>query len=216
MSHNIEIIKIVREYYDKKLADHGPTPEGVDWNGSESQKLRFAELTKIIRGDEHFSFNDFGCGYGALYDHLLATQKSFEYHGFDLSENMISQARNMHRDQANCRFSAAIDQVKSADYTVASGIFNVKLSTDNKIWLDYILSVLEQLNNLSNKGFAFNCLTAYSDNERMKDYLYYADPLYLFDYCKKNFSRNITLLHDYDLYEFTILIKKTPNKGVQR
>ena len=32
--------------------------------------------------------------------------------------------------------------------------------------------------------------------------------LFIFDYCKKNFAKNIRLMHDYDLYEFTILVKK--------
>ena len=40
------------------------------------------------------------------------------------------------------------------------------------------------------------------------DDLYYADPLFFFDYCKNYFSEKITLIHDYDLYEFTILVKK--------
>ena len=41
------------------------------------------------------------------------------------------------------------------------------------------------------------------------DYLYYADPGRLFDLCKRRYSRNIALLHDYGLYEFTILVRKT-------
>ena len=60
----------------------------------------------------------------------------------------------------------------------------------------------------ANEGFAFNCLTMYSDEDRMKDYLYYADPLFLFDFCKKHFSKNVSLLHDYDIYDFTILVRR--------
>ena len=51
-------------------------------------------------------------------------------------------------------------------------------------------------------------LTKYSDKEYMRDNLYYADPLFIFDYCKRNFSKQVALLHDYGLYEFTILVKK--------
>jgi hypothetical protein len=57
-------------------------------------------------------------------------------------------------------------------------------------------------------GFAFNCLTAYSDAHKMQSYLYYADPCRLFDLCKRRYSRNVALLHDYGLYEFTILVRK--------
>jgi len=51
-------------------------------------------------------------------------------------------------------------------------------------------------------------LTKYSDREYMKEYLYYADPLFIFDYCKRNFSKKVALIHDYELYEFTILVRK--------
>jgi hypothetical protein len=61
---------------------------------------------------------------------------------------------------------------------------------------------------LSRRGFAFNVLTKYSDPERMRPDLYYADPLFLFNYCKKSF-KSVALLHDYPLYEFTILVKAT-------
>jgi hypothetical protein len=43
----------------------------------------------------------------------------------------------------------------------------------------------------------------------MRDNLYYADPFLLFDYCKKTYSRNVALLRDYGLYEFTLLIRKS-------
>ena len=60
----------------------------------------------------------------------------------------------------------------------------------------------------SSRGFSFNCLTKYSDAEKMMDNLFYADPCDLFDYCKWNFSKQVALLHDYGLYEFTIIVRK--------
>ncbi len=36
-----ELLEEVAEYYSSKLAQHGETPRGVDWNGEESQVLRF-------------------------------------------------------------------------------------------------------------------------------------------------------------------------------
>jgi hypothetical protein len=61
---------------------------------------------------------------------------------------------------------------------------------------------------LSRKGFAFNALSLYSDPEKRRPDLYYADPLALFDHCQRHFSRYVSLLHDYPLYEFTILVRK--------
>ena len=60
----------IAQYYSDKLAEFGETPLGVDWNGEEGQKLRFAQLSKVIRPSAVFSINDLGCGYGALRDFL--------------------------------------------------------------------------------------------------------------------------------------------------
>ena len=94
-----------------------------------------------------------------------------------------------------------------ADYSVASGIFNVRLDQSDADWREYIVRTLEQMAATSRKGFAFNCLTSYSDADHMRPDLYYADPCWLFDLCKRRFSRNVALLHDYDLYEFTMLVR---------
>ncbi len=101
-----------------------------------------------------------------------------------------------------------VEQIMKTEYIIASGIFNVKLNHNETEWLHYILSTLEVMNKKSTKGFSFNLLAKYSDKEYMRDDLYYADPLFLFDFCKRNFSKNVALLHDYNLYEFTILVKK--------
>jgi hypothetical protein len=58
------------------------------------------------------------------------------------------------------------------------------------------------------RGFAFNCLTYYSDPPKRKDYLYYGDPRFFFDLCQRRYSRNVALRHDYGLFEFTILVRK--------
>jgi hypothetical protein len=66
---------------------------------------------------------------------------------------------------------------------------------------------------LSRRGFAFNALTSYSDRDKQRDDLYYADPLHWFDHCKKHYSRYVSLLHDYPLFEFTILVTHDPKRS---
>jgi len=44
----------------------------------------------------------------------------------------------------------------------------------------------------------------------MRDYLYYGDPCFYFDLCKRSYSRQVALMHDYGLYEFTLLVRKAP------
>jgi len=198
----------VAEYYSDKLAQHGETPQGVDWNGSESQELRFRQLSRLIRSAETFSVNDLGCGYGAYLDYLSSSYPSFSYSGIDVSEDMIAAASRSHEGNTAARFYVGSEPEQSADYGVASGIFNVRMDRTDQEWRSYIESTLEILDRTSKLGFTFNCLTSYSDAEKMREYLYYSNPCELFDYCKRHYAKNVALLHDYGLYEFTILVRK--------
>jgi SAM-dependent methyltransferase len=201
------VLAAVERYYSGKLAEHGPTPKGVDWKDEASQRLRFEQLTKICDQRATFTINDYGCGYGALAAYLERWGWTFRYTGFDISRTMLDQARRLHGSD-RIRFVARDEELVPADYTVASGIFNVKLEADDDVWQRYVIGTLARLDALSKRGFSFNMLTSYSDPDRMRPDLHYADPSALFDHCKRNFSRWVALLHDYGLYEFTILIRK--------
>ena len=86
--------------YTQKILTHGPIPQGVDWSGEESQRIRFEQLCKVIVATEDgpFSILDYGCGYGALIDFLRQRYKQFDYTSFDISEEMIREARNIYLD----------------------------------------------------------------------------------------------------------------------
>jgi SAM-dependent methyltransferase len=202
------LLSEVATYYSEKLAKYGQNPRGVDWNGEESQMLRFEQLCKVINKQYPFSVNDLGCGYGACYDFLTQNFALFSYSGIDVSKEMIQAAQQRYRDHANVRFVLSGEPDQVADYGIASGIFNVRLERSDEEWQSYIEATLNMLDKTSRVGFAFNCLTCYSDADKMRDYLYYADPCVLFDFCKRRYSRNVALLHDYGLYEFTILVRK--------
>jgi len=197
----------VKSYFGKRIEQHGASPRGVDWNSDESQKTRFDQLLKIVEAPS-FSVLDYGCGYGALADYV--EQKGFhaDYYGFDILESAIEIARQTHVGKPNSTFLTEHDQLPICDYVVASGVFNVRGEQSFELWTKYVIDTLQRFNDLSRKGFASNFLTKYSDADRMRADLYYADPLYLFDYCKRNFSKNVALLHDYRIYDFTILIRK--------
>jgi SAM-dependent methyltransferase len=208
LNNKTDLLTEVAEYYTTKLAEHGETPRGVDWNGEEGQTLRFEQLRKIVDTANHFSINDLGCGYGALYDFLVNKYDELSYLGVDVSKGMIKAAEQRYKDQPQARFVLSSEPNQVADFGVASGIFNVRMGRSDDEWRSYLEATLDVLDRTSRVGFAFNCLTSYSDKDKMRDYLYYADPCVLFDLCKRRYSRNVALLHDYDLYEFTILVRK--------
>ena len=72
-------------------------------------------------------------------------------------------------------------------------------------WRLYIEETLRTMASLARRGLAFNALTVYSDPDRRRPDLYYADPL---GRCSISASAPspsvVALLHDYPLYEFTI------------
>ena len=203
---NFEQAKI---YFEDRLSTHGATARGVDWNSETAQELRFSQLAKVIPVEQPFSLLDYGCGYGALGGYLLRKGYSMQrYVGFDVLESMVSKAREVFRDEEQFSFTSHFEDLNEVDYTIASGIFNLKLETSNETWTEYVVGELHKMNSLSGKGFSFNMLTRYSDPEYMRPHLYYADPCFLFDYCKTNFSRNVALLHDYEVYDFTLIVRK--------
>jgi hypothetical protein len=57
------------------------------------------------------------------------------------------------------------------------------------------------------RGFAFNALSLASDPQRRRDDLFYADPSETLAHCLMRFGRNVALLHDYGLYEFTVIVR---------
>jgi len=202
------ILTAVERYYSGRFAEHGPTARGVDWNSEESQELRFAQLLKVCDDSNRaFSLIDYGCGYGALARYLERQEFDASYVGFDVSSSMLDHARCEHGHAPRVIFVARADELHPADYTVASGIFNVKLDVENSRWRKYVLEQLEMLAHLSLRGFAFNMLSSYSDTDKMRPDLYYGDPSFFFDLCKRRYARNVALLHDYGLYEFTMIVR---------
>ncbi len=197
----------VKSYFDKRIQEHGASPRGADWNSAASQQVRFDQLLKVVES-RSFSILDYGCGTGALADYLLEKGFQAEYYGFDVLESAIRIAREKHAGRPRQQFFTDETRLPECDYTVASGIFNFRGEQSFEDWTNYVISLLHRFNQLSRKGFASNFLTKYSDADRMRADLYYADPLYLFDYCKTTFARNVALLHDYRLYDFTILVRK--------
>ena len=205
-----ETQKKLNQYFSEKLSTFGATPKGVDYNGPEAQERRFEQLVKVVDPSQPFTIIDYGSGYGAMFDFLHRKGLQFDYYGLDLIEEMVLAGRETHKAFPNAHFTTEEKEVPVADYLLAGAIFNIKLDASYEDWQSFVVTTLNRMNALCSKGFSFNMLTKYSDAERMaqRPDLFYADPLFFFDLCKRSFSRNVALLHDYGLYDFTILVRK--------
>lgn len=207
---NNDNLNNVRSYFSNTLKQHGATPKGVDWNSEEAREPRFDQLAKVItRGGDPVSVLDYGCGYGSLADYFMAKHVPVSnYIGYDIVEDMVLAARLRFVGVPGVSFTAHLNDIPRVDYAIACGVFNMKLEAEYNDWTEFVVNSLAEMNRFSSRGFSANFLTKYSDADRMRPDLYYADPSFLFDYCKIHFSKNVALLHDYNLYDFTIIVRK--------
>jgi SAM-dependent methyltransferase len=206
------LLEEVAHYYAERLRRFGATPAGVDWRDEASQRTRFAQLCKVI-DDPTGSVLDLGCGYGELLGFLREQGFSSRYCGLDVAPEMIAAAASRHAGISDASFESGSAPRAAADYVVASGIFNVRQNRSEEEWQDHVERTIADMNRAARRGFAFNCLTRYSDPARVRADLYYGDPCHYFDLCKRLYSRHVALLHDYGLWEFTIIIRKPAAGG---
>ena len=199
-----KIEKLYSENFDK----FGIDSKSVGWNSPESQQLRFEKLMSVAADllNKEFSINELGCGYGQLFKYCEANNyRLSQFNGYDISEKMLDAARKyINSDKANYYKESKI--FTKADYTITSGIFNVKFEKQKSNWENYIKDTLVNMFENSTIGISFNLLTKYVDFE--SENLYYADPAFYFDFCKKELSRYVNLIHDYKLFEWTIVVKR--------
>lgn len=197
--------------YSDNLKVYGTTSMSVGWRDEASQALRFEKLCKVFEITEPYkgdvTINDLGCGYGAMFPFLdrVRSVNLVRYHGYDISSDMLDSAKHFVSDP-RAHFVQTSKAELNAEFSFVSGTFNVKFEASEEAWTDHIKQMLMDLNKVSSKGLAFNLLSTYVDWK--EPHLYYGDPLMFFDFCKRNMSRYVTLLHDYPLYEWTILVRK--------
>lgn len=198
----------VKAFFDQKITNHGPVPAGLDCRDELAVTLRYDQILKVVERTKDFSILDFGCGYGGLASYMEKQGFSdFHYIGRDFSAAMIENAIK-ENSAPKRQFEVGIaENLPNVDYVVASGVFNMKLGASYAEWEEYTLSSLRKLYAASRCGIAANFLTGYSDPDRKRPDLFYPSPERMFSF-GKGLSRNVALLHDYEIYDFTLIIRR--------
>jgi SAM-dependent methyltransferase len=205
-----ELLAPIAAVYSQRLEQFGAKPRGVFWRNADGQRLRFDILSAIFDADADkggVTLNDLGCGYGAYFDYLKdqPPMRDGRYYGYDISEDMVARAKH-DVDDPRATFLLSPTPTRDADYSVASGTYNMRMNIDDEPWAEYVRASLTHLWSRSHKGMAFNMLSAYG-GKRLSD-LYYADPRPYFDFCMRKLSRNVVLIHDYSLDEWTLFVRR--------
>ena len=204
-----ELLAEVEQYYTKKVDTHGATPLGVDWSCVPTQQMRFVQLLKLCNFDSPITLNDIGCGYGALLAFLAQRHrgKTIDYLGVDLSPAMLTHARRLWRKRRNTEFVIGSRSHRTADYSIASGIFNVKLSQPDALWIRFIEETLTSMHLTSRLGFSVNFLAPLAEGVLVRPELYRPPPALWVAYCEKNFDATVEVLGSYGMREYTLLVR---------
>jgi SAM-dependent methyltransferase len=207
------ILSEVAAYYASKLAVHGATPQGVDWNGADSHQQRHRQFLRLLDGSPEASVIDLGCGFGDFLRFLRAAGHRGRFIGYDIAPGMIEKARELHGEGEDRQWRIGAQPAGVADFAVGSGLFNVKGDVPNDRWTRYVHRTIDTLAHAGRRGFAFNVLSTSSDPERRRAGLYYADPVDMLAHCLARYGRSVALLQDYGLYEFTIVVRPIVNEA---
>lgn len=202
-----QMLSTVAAYYTSKLAEHGASAQGVDWNGTQSHQCRHRQFLRLLDGSPDASIIDLGCGFGDFLRFVRSEGYRGRFTGYDIAPAMIEKARALHGESELQQWRIGADPREPADFAIASGIFNVKGQVAEEIWAAYVLRTIDVLARSGRRGFAFNVLSLSSDAERRRRDLYYADPAAMLTHCLSHYGRSVALLQDYGLYEFTIIVR---------
>jgi hypothetical protein len=195
-------------YYDGKVRQYGATPQGVDWACALTQQLRFVQLLKVCEGAAGPTLlNDVGCGWGALRRFLgwRRILHRFDYLGVDIAAGMIAEAHAQFPREKR-RFLLGSCPPRVADYSVASGIFNVRLDVATDNWDAFVAHTLGEMRATSRRGFAFNLMVR-RQSTREPAQLYLPDPQRWASFCERELGGRVEWVSAYGLQEETLLVR---------
>ncbi|WP_228151680.1 class I SAM-dependent methyltransferase [Pseudazoarcus pumilus] len=172
---------------------HGDSAQAVQYSDTVSQHKRFKVLSEVA--PDLGSVVDLGCGLGHFLDHLRANGFAGPYLGLDFVQEFVNSANAKHASDPLTEFKQC-DLIADAypegyDTFVVCGVFNNKM--DNNA--EFMRCVLEKAFAATRKQVAFNAMSTYVDFEDPD--LYYTNPCEIFDFCKRNLTRKVTLRHEY-------------------
>ena len=154
---------------------------------------------------------DYGCGYGAFLRYLREICPSASYVGVDLVPEMVAAARALNANDPHATFVDAIDGLPDVNVAILNGVFHVRQEELVASWEAYARDSLQHVWRATSSCMAFNVLSLYSDADRRSHHRYYGAPEDWLSWCVATFGRHVFILHDYGLYEFTMLVRRQPD-----
>lgn len=190
------------------------SPELLGWLSIEEQVFLFNVITAYT--SESDSILDVGCGRGDLYNFLAEKWNvdlgSYNYTGIDYNPYMVDIGKqkypgiNLMTADIYDDESLSVINDMSADWVVASGAFNYKVTDD---MYTYVFKCVDNMMKYANKGVAINLMTDYYDesNELLVNQMFKYDPTVVFQYLTSKYPKTVTRM-DYMEGDVTFYILK--------
>lgn len=195
------------DIYRKLLIKHGFSVAAVASENETIKFLRYSKLSQVFDKDTTFSVHDVGCGLGhyCLYLKENFRDRKIIYSGSDVVPEFVTYCRkNFISSKFYTRDLLKINPKERYDYLIFGGTFYHKGHTPYKEMQAYVENVLENGFRMSKRGIAFNMLSSFSDFCNTK-YFYYPLPK-LIEFVATKLSRHFEILHNYPLFEYTVLV----------
>jgi 2-polyprenyl-3-methyl-5-hydroxy-6-metoxy-1,4-benzoquinol methylase len=203
--------EVKSEYENHMETQNVDTPEAAHWVGKDKTRLRFDVLTQVDNLDGK-KILDFGCGNALLLDFLKEEGVDCDYHGWDISEEMVKVARERHPDAKFLSINILEEDIseyeQKFDYVLVSGVFHIKTDTPREVHRKWTQKIMTELWKLCKGGMAVNFFTEHVDWREEK--YYYCDIDDLIAFCMDELSRWFSLRRDYELYEHTMYVYNEP------
>ncbi len=153
------------------------------------------------------SINDFGCGYGAFFEFLAdyPIMQNSRFYGYDISQPMIAACRDRISDP-RAQFYRKMWATRTADYSFASGTYNLNGDADEEAWGKYVEASLMQLWKRTTKGLAFNMLRQDADDDFQG--LYYIDPERMLKFLRENLSDDVEMFDERPMPDVTYFVRR--------
>ena len=203
------IIQAQLGIYGENYIKHGNTPLGVFWKDTASQYERFNQLITPLLAykSSDFTICDVGAGVCDLHKFLRKREIKHTYTGIEIVKEMVETAKNNYPEISVINQDLLADDYQQRfDFCVLSGTFNLPGKTNRNDWLEFVLSMIQKMYEISVVGIAFNALTTFSTFNDPE--LFYLDPKIALDYIKKNLSRHCQIIMASPLFEDTYIVLK--------
>ncbi|MEZ5618807.1 MAG: class I SAM-dependent methyltransferase [Rhodocyclaceae bacterium] len=216
-----KLTALFKSHHAELFQTHGATPRGVDWNDEAEMLYRYEKMLGVFNKDflglqDMPTLLDVGCGWGGLLKYAMEHERSFDYTGIDVVEEMISYCK---RTYDNAVFQVAdvfaLDpESEQYDFVVCNAILTQRLTASITEMDEFSKRLVTKMFSLCRHGIAFNMMS--NKVNFMVDNLFYKSPLEMVGFCFDQLSPRVRLDHGYSslsnqkgkYYDFTMYVFK--------